>query len=207
MKNIFLLAAFALSSLSLLKAQSYNLGGELSIYLKNGEVLTGNYKVYGTKIKNSNINYQDVDSIKQGEDLYEYVKIAKNKVYLLKVEGVSTIRLKSNKVTFYQGRPQDAVHASPVYIGGRLAGSVPNGEVVTTHASYMFKEGMDYALEYKSWKAGDLIEKYFSDCPLLMDAWKDKEKRKNMTMTTFTIFKIYTDGCVDKFGLLNYKMK
>jgi len=199
MKKIFLLAAFALSSLCLLQAQSFLLEGELSIYLKNGEVLTGKYKIAGTKIKDpSNISYQDIDSIKQGWKLYEYVKVSKNEVNLL------IVKYKSDKLTFYEGRPQDAVHSSPMYIGGKWVGSVPNGEVVTTYNHYMLKEGMDYPIRFigTSRQNEKLVEKYFSDCPVLMNALKDKKKRENIN--SFTIFKIYTDGCVDTSNLLNF---
>jgi len=204
MKNIFLLAAFALSSLGLLQAQSYDLEGELSIYLKNGEVLTGKYRiwVWGSKIKTpDNISYQDIDSIKQGQELYEFVKISKNHVSLLKVDGIilkdsnlKPTRLKSDKVTFYQGR----------LLGGggvNSLGGINPWRIVPLY--YMLKEGMDYAVNFSTRKFDNLVKKYFSDCPALMEALKDRKKRKNIT--TYTIFEIYTNGCIDKYDLLNLK--
>lgn len=166
--------------------------GEMEIFKKNKEVIKGNFDIDNTKIKDSDINYQDIDYILHDNGRYEYVCVGKNKIQLLKVNteigyGIKAgIIAEGRRVVFYESIPKWQPKVDP---------NVGVHSVTTVVKYFMLKEGMEQAVKYDSWKVADLVKKYLADCPKLMEMIKDKSQREKLT--AFEVYDIYNNSCTE----------
>lgn len=163
----------------------YILEGEMSIYLKNKVIRTGEFRINNTNFYDTDVDYKDVDFIVFRNERYEFVNTGKSKPQLLKAYFRNNPAEERGRVMFYEGftkwkpkvHPQQGYRYSETY--------------VMNH--FMKKDDMDVAVKYNTLKAGNLIKKYFFDCPSLMEIYRDKQERKRTSFVT--IFLHYNSGC------------
>lgn len=167
----------------------YVLMGETEIVLKDGSKISCKDKIDGTEIGKTNIDYKDVDHIRlvktslrgfESHDgfIYKYITV-KDKPKLV------NLIIETPELSFYQERPK-------MTGGGYNAIGLfqSHGQ---KHKLFMIKDGAENAVEVNFGKNFKNIAKLFPDCPKLIHYQKDKELRKELTLTM--ICSIYNGNC------------
>lgn len=163
--------------------------GETEIVLKDSSKISSKDKIDGIKIGKTNIDYNDVAYIRlvktslrgfesSNGSIYKYITV-KNKPKLVKPI------IETPKLSFYQERPK-------MTGGGYNAIGIfqPDGQKTKL---FMIKDGAENAEEANFGKNFGNIPKLFPDCPKLLQYQKDKELRKQLTLTL--ICNIYNENC------------
>lgn len=168
------------------------LRGKMEIHMKNKEIIKDSFNIDNTKISNSDIDYRNIDYIIKDDSRYEYVRIEKNKIQLLKINSTIEVGIKfgviqeGRKVVFYESIPKWQPKANT---------TMGTYSEVSKVNYFMLKKGMTQAVKYKSWEIAGLVKKYFTDCPQLMNILKNKEKREKLT--PLDVYDIYNNNCTN----------
>lgn len=171
--------------------QGWILEGECEIVMKSGEKIPFNGKIDNTDIKGTDISYRDVDyitlvntTLKMALDATDYRKIYNGLVFrYINLKGkpcLFQILAEYPKCSFYYGRP----HLKT--IKGIFQPNVNN--------LYMIKDSLETVKVDYGINAKKIINKYFKDCPRLVQYLKDKTIQ-NFLSSPKTVAFIYSYEC------------
>jgi hypothetical protein len=159
----------------------FKLKAELTIYFKDGRTQTGKFNIRGANIKDTDLNYSDIDYYDLKGDKYKYVIIENGEPRLLKVI------IESEQISFYEGAPIGKGQWNRSY-----------GVAETWNVSHFFvrKGDSEFVSEWKKFDKKKAMLP-FQDCPAIIKMYNNKNTRSN-TLDPHFVVTIYNNGCKEE---------